>query len=61
VPASTPVTTPEVLLIVAIETSPLTHVPPAVIVLKLVVVLLQTVAVPVIAEGTGSTVTAVVV
>jgi hypothetical protein len=59
VPAVTPVTTPPA-VIVATAGVALLHVPPAVALLKVVVALTHTLVVPVIAAGSGFTVTVVV-
>jgi hypothetical protein len=53
VPADTPVTTPEVLLTVAIAVAPLLHVPPDMELASVVVSPIHTLAEPVIAEGSG--------
>ena len=60
VPALTPVTTPPAVM-VAIAGVALLHVPPAVALLKFVVDPRQTLAVPKIAVGNGSTVTVCVI
>ena len=57
VPADTPVTTPDAEPTVATPVLPEVHVPPAVASLSVVVSPAQTTAVPVIADGSGLTVT----
>ena len=59
VPAVTPVTTPPT-VIVATAGVALLHAPPAVALLKVVVALTHTLVVPVMAAGSGFTVTVVV-
>ena len=61
VPELTPVTTPLVLLTVAIPVSPELHVPPVTASLNPVVEPTHTLPVPVIADGTGLTITLAVV
>ena len=59
VPAVTPVTTPPAVMVATTGVA-LLHVPPAVTLLKVVVEPMQTLVVPVIAAGSGLTVTVVV-
>lgn len=59
-PADTPVTSPEVELIVAMEVALLLHVPPEALLESVVVELTQTCVVPVIALNTGSGLTVTV-
>jgi hypothetical protein len=59
VPAVTPVTTPPAVMVATAGVA-LLHVPPAVTLLKVVVEPMQTLVVPVMAAGSGLTVTVVV-